>query len=103
MKRPIPVAALVAALAAGPVWADARTVIGGITYEAVGSEAGVDAEDGIVRLALGGATVTVTRGGTFIGVARVAARPRDSLRLMAEGPGLSVAVDGVVVWRGDAG
>ena len=104
MDRILTVAALAAALAAGPAWADARSVINGVTYEVLGPDAAtVDARDGIVRMIVGDATVTVTRAGTFIGVARVAGRPRSSLRLSGDSADLSVSVDGVVVWQGQAG
>ncbi|MGR3540732.1 MAG: hypothetical protein ACU0BS_04805 [Hasllibacter sp.] len=104
MERASLILAAVAAVLTGPALADARSVINGITYEALSDDpVRMDASDGIVRVILGEATVTVTRAGTFIGVARVAGRPRDTLRLSEGEGGLSVSVDGVVVWSGDAG
>ncbi|PRY94810.1 hypothetical protein BCF33_0410 [Hasllibacter halocynthiae] len=93
---------LSASLALPAAARETRTVLG-ITYETSEDFADLESRDGSVRLSTGGAVVTVTPDGTFLGVGRIAPRPRESLQVRQEEGNLSIAVDGVVVWRGPAG
>lgn len=96
---------LLAALAAITAPASAREtrVVQGITYETYADFADITAREGAVRLLTGGALVTVTPGGTFVGVGRIAGRPRQSLTVDERDGALVIAVDGVVVWQGPQG